>query len=306
MTGTHSSWMAGLLAAALLAHMPASAQNRDSRPLDTAEIIVTGTPQPTRRAIEKQARAITRTELFFRLPLAQFQDPICPGIMGLPVATAQLLVDRIRYNAERIGIDTARDGKCEPNVIIAVVGNGQAEIKALKARRGHLFKLISTSELDELAADPGPVHAWANTMVRSRQGDILHGDAENGEIPTLFVAQSQSHIFLAHRLDIVSAVVMLDAAAINGLSVVQIADYATMRGFARTRPMDGEGSVDTILRLFDPETARPGEMSNFDIAYLRSLYGGIPNIPAVSKIAGIGRELRKQSAADQPDKPATP
>lgn len=294
MPGIRSWWMVSLFAGALLHAAAAGAQNEPPPPSNPSDIIVTGSPEPTRRAVEKQARAITQADGYYRLPLAQFQDPICPGIMGLPVDMAEMLVDRIRYNAERIGLDTAREGKCTPNLLVIIVGNGQKEINALKKKHGYLFKLITTAELRELAADPGPVHAWANTLVRSRQGDVLQGDADLGQVPTLFVAQSQSHIFLAHRLDIVNAVVMLDAQAINGLSITQIADYATMRGLARTRPVDGDGAIDTILSLFSPEGARPYEMSDFDLAYLRSLYGDIPNMPAVTKITRVNKELRKQ------------
>lgn len=290
-------WMTGLLACLLLSATPAPAQDQDTDSSRNAEIIVTGKAEPTRRTVDKQARAITQTSAYRRLPLAQFQTPVCPGIIGLPVETANLLVDRIRDNAERIGIDTAPEGKCEPNLIVIVVGNGQAQIKALKAKRGYLFRLITLAELNELAADPGPVHAWANTMVLSRQGDILQGDPGQGDVPRLNVAQSQSHIFLAHRLDIISSVVMLDAQAINGLSVVQIADYATMRGFARTRPVSGDGALDTILSLFDADGARPGEMTPFDLAYLRAIYGDIPNMPAASVLAGVNKELRKQASA---------
>jgi hypothetical protein len=289
-----------LAPATLLTLSAPSQAQEDDAPTRSSDIIVTGKAIKDKQAVEKQARAITQGGIYYRSPLAQFQDPVCPGIIGLPVETASLIVDRIRYNAERIGIRTAQDGKCIPNIIVAFIHNGQADLKALSKKSGHLFRGIAGPELNELLANPGPVHAWWETAIRSRQGDLLQGESENlTQIPTLNVAQSQSHIFLAHRIDITRSIVLMDLSAVDGLSVVQLADYATMRTFARTRAISGEGAADTILGLFDPDGARPPKMTSFDLAYLKSIYGGIPNLVAASKLAAIHRELRKQHTQDQ-------
>ncbi len=268
------------------------------------DIVVTGRTAKDRRAIERQAHAITLDGADYRTPLAQFQDPVCPGVIGLPVDMALIVIDRIRYNAERIGLRTAKEENCQANILVAFVKNGQTELKALTRKSSYLFRDVTHAEIDALLADPGPVHAWSNTSVLSRQGDILQGDSDLGQIPVLNVAQSQSHIFLAHRIDITKSVVMMDLAAVNGLSVVQLADYATMRGFARTRAIRGESAADTILGLFDPAGSKPMEMTGFDLAYLRSIYGGIPNLTTVSKLAGINREMRKLDQTDG-EKPAS-
>jgi hypothetical protein len=73
--------------------------------------------------------------------------------------------------------------------------------------------------------------------------------------------------------------------------VIQLADYATMRSFAKTRPATSDAPLDTILALFDPDHAAPGGLTEFDRAYLRSVYAGIPNLPAASKLLGVNREL---------------
>ncbi len=45
----------------------------------------------------------------------------------------------------------------------------------------------------------------------------------------------------------------MDLTAIDGMTVNQLADYATMRGLAQTKPLSGEPSFGTILNLFDPD-----------------------------------------------------
>jgi len=49
--------------------------------------------------------------------------------------------------------------------------------------------------------------------------------------------------------------------------------------------------MDSILTLFDSDTPPLG-MTEFDRAYLRSLYDGSPNLPAFRKISGTTRQLR--------------
>jgi hypothetical protein len=289
-----------MLSGALMLTMPAQAQaDKDAKAGPPDEIVVTGKVEQPPAEVRKQALSITqKAGPVYRTPLAQFQDPVCPGILGMPRNIAEIMVDRIRYNAEKIGLDVAREGKCQPNIVVAFVLNGQKEIKRLKDKQGYIFKNIDYHELKKMAADSGPVHAWVNTIVKSRQGDVLQGDNEGDltQIPTLNVAQSQSHIFLATRLDITNSIIMIDIPAVNGMSAVQLADYVTMRTFARTRPVSGEAAVGTILSLFDAGSEKPRELTDFDIAYLRSIYGGIPNLNAASKLARINKNLREQQA----------
>jgi hypothetical protein len=260
------------------------------------DIIVTGKTEAPPAEVRNQARQITDVSGKFRSPLAMFQDKVCPGIMGMPADMAEIMVDRIRYNAERVGLATAKIGDCTPNILVIFVLNGQAVVKDLQKERPYFFNGLEFHEVKELANNPGPVHNWNNIVLRSRQGDELQGsrDADPTKIPVLNVAQSQSHIFMAHRLDIANAIILIDIPAIDGMSVVQLADYATMRAFTKTRPAKGELAASTILNLFDPDeaAAHAYELTDFDIAYLRSVYEGVDSLNAASKIAAINDKLR--------------
>lgn len=291
--------LCGALSLAMPAFAASAASEADDPSTDRTAIVVTGKSEQTPAAVRKQARKITQVGGgVYHTPLAQFQDPICPGIIGVSREVAEVMVDRIRDTAEQIGLDTAREGTCTPNILVIFVANGQQAIKALAKQRSYLFQRITAPELRAMIADKGPVHAWVNTTVRSRQGDELQGSADLDLMnpPRLNVAQSQSHIFLAHRLDIVSSIVMIDLPAANGMSAVQLADYATMRAIVRTRPVEADTSVSTILSLFDPAGARPAALTDFDQAYLRTIYGSIANLNAASKLAHINKRLRAQQA----------
>jgi hypothetical protein len=273
-----------------------SAMSQSTKPPSDDEIIVNGKTDAPPAVIRQQAEAITRaTPVKRSYPLAMFKDKVCPGIVGMPAELAEVMVARIRANAERIGLQTASLGNCDPNILVLFVRNGQGVIKNMTKKESYLFKNISHAEMKDLAADPGPVHVWVNTEVRSRQGDRLQGDnsADLTQVPTLNVGQAQSHIFLANRLDITSAVIMIDIKAVDGLGVPQIADYVTMRTFARTNPMEGDPAATTILSLFDPgNAARPRALTDFDLAYLQAVYGGTDGLNAASKLASINSKLR--------------
>lgn len=295
------SRLAALPCAVLLAvsmARPAEADGEKSAPPAPKDIVVTGQAQ-SRAAVDKQASAITQNVGDqYKVPLAQFQEPVCPGVVGLPKDVAEVMVGRIRSNAQAIGIDVAREDNCRPNILLFVVANGQRTIKELQAKRTDLFRSMPARDLSRMAADAGPVHAWVNTVARSRHGDKLRGDDDSDLTiaPTLYVANSHSHIWMASRLDIISAIIIFDFKAIYGMSAVQLADYATMRTFAQTRPVAGDAAVATILSLFDPDSARPTEMTDFDLAYLRAIYHSAPNINAASKLGHINGELRQQRA----------
>jgi hypothetical protein len=179
-------------------------------------------------------------------------------------------------------------GKVEPGQV-----QRQADVKTIRKKRGYLFAGISMEELNELSADRGPVHAWVNTIVRTRDGEFVRGNADAGDIPVVNAPMADSHIFLATRLDIASSVVVIDIAAIDGMSVDQIADYAAMRSLARTRPPKNGAALDTILSLFDAQGPRPAELTRFDLAYLRSINGSLANLPAFAKLGAVTGAIRK-------------
>lgn len=305
----------GFLTGAFALAYPAQAQEAPQAPAKVSDfvsmreaqpddIVVTARPEPTPQQVDKQAREITRVDgSVLREPIGQFRSRLCPGVIGMPKEMAELIVGRIRYNGERIGLPAADETVCRPNIILIFVRDGKAELQGLAKTQSHIFAQISMEEYKELLAEPGPVYAWSNTAVRSRFGDQIQGQASPGyrnlaNPPVLNVSNSHSHIFSAHRVDIEAAVIMIDVAAVDGMSINQIADYATMRSFARTRPVDGDAAASTILSLFDPDSAAPQGLTMFDLAYLKSLYASYDSARAVSTIAATSREVKKAAAKE--------
>lgn len=270
------------------------------------EIVVTGKTLPAPEAVKQQAKTITRMDDFFTAPLAQLQQKICPGVLGLPADIAGIIVDRMRWNAERIGLDVAREGKCQPNILIAFVLNGQAQIAELARTKGYVFRDVPDQDVREMLADLGPVHAWSSTQTKTRDGMPVARNESLFDPPVVEVPISDSKIFFATRLDIAQSVVVFDLKAIDGMSVVQLADYATMRAFARTRPAKADAAASTILSLFDKTAPAPRELTAFDMGYLSAIYKTQGNLPASAKIGAIPREIKKQLAKAAPEGASAP
>lgn len=283
--------------AALACAAPLAAQGTGER--DGDNIVVTGrAEQPTRSEVTAQARAITREGSGLRRePLSLVQDWFCPGISGLTEAGAAAMIDRIRFNADRLDIRLASDGNCRPNLVIMFVDDGRALVNRLHERTPELFKSLNGEDRRALLAHAGPVHAWNVTAIRTRDGMPVPERTSLADPPQVSAAMAHSKIYIPIRSDITASYIVIERNAARGKTLVQLADYATMRSLAQTRPPEQDVAMDTILTLFD-DAAAPAEMTGFDTAYLGALYDSIPNLPGIVKLQGVNRQLRLQEAAE--------
>lgn len=218
-------------------------------------------------------------------PLARFEAPVCPGVIGLQLEAAEQLVGRIRANAEELGLKLADAERCEPNIVVAFLADGQDYLRRLASDQPHLFADLAKAEKRELLEEPGPARAWLNTHIRTRDG-LTVGRRDNlVQPPQTGMWSAHSRIYVPVRRDIISAMVLFDRDAIGGLTIEQLADYATMRSFARTYPENARERA-SILTLFEGDE-RPERMTAFDEAFLARLYEGIPNLPASARLNGL-------------------
>lgn len=289
------------LASAVLT--PATVLAQADEPARGAEagstIVVTG-EQPTHSEVTRQAREITQSTALLHAPLPRFEgDRLCPGVIGLKPDFASLAIDRLRANAERFGLwMTEDDGTCQPNFIVAFVDDGQDVLRNIHKRWYWLFTDMPRHERIALLADEGPVHVWTTMRSRTAGGMNLPTDPYGRQVKAMS-SGGVARAALPVREDIVGVLVLFDRDDVGGMTLTQLADYATMRGLARTRPVDGDGHVlDTILALFDPDATPPTELTSFDTAYLGSLYAGVANLPGLTKVLNVNTQLRRQARAE--------
>jgi hypothetical protein len=280
-------WLAAM--GALCIGSPLVAQSARSEPQSPApadaqasgnEIVVTGkTAKPDSNQIFDEARGISRVDPHqtYVVALPRFWEPVCPGVVGLSTDYAEAMIDRMRDNIARLKVPLAKEN-CSPNLVVAFAEDGKSLLANLKRDRPGIFQLISQSEQAELLNDPAPVRVWNN---RTGAGP----PPERGVKASVWGQLNRNA--MPESYDIRSALVVFDRDAVIGMTVTQLADYATMRGLSHTRPAKGEQPMATILSLFDGDAASPDELTDFDIGYLRSLYWSVPNASAAKKLVDV-------------------
>jgi hypothetical protein len=275
---------------------------------DPDEIIVQhGRPADvTRGQVQRQARDITPSGDHFDIPLARFEDRLCPGIIGLQVDAAMTMIDRIRYNAHQLGVRIQDDG-CTPNLLVVFSTDSQASMQDLVDSNPWVFSHVREPEQRRMLA-PGPVHVFTQIEPRTRDGMPIGQARDLTAPPVSHQAMAHSILYTSTRRDIVGATIIFDRDEIGGMTVGQLADYVTMRGLAQTQPPT-DIAMNSILSLFNPTGPYPEGLTDFDRAYLRALYDWIPNLPAAAKLANVNEELNRiaeeaaQLAAAEPARP---
>lgn len=248
------------------------------------------------------AAALAATPAFARAdePMPRFEDAICPGVAGLSVDAAEYMVGRIRQNAEALGRRMAPADSCKPNIIVAFVTNGQSIIEAMNRDGAYVFSDLAKGERDALLSDSGPAHVVSRVVARTRDGQPVYGEANLTSPPQAYMWMAHSKIYTATQRNIVHALVLIDQAAMRGMSIEQLADYVTIRAFVNRPPAPGKTGADSILALFtSPANARPAGLTAYDRALLDTLYEGVPNLSAEARIAAIERATGRAYPRDE-------
>ncbi|WP_305098007.1 hypothetical protein [Croceibacterium aestuarii] len=231
-------------------------------------------------------------------PLPRFEDRLCPGVIGLQRDQAEMVVGRIRETAATLGIPLADTQTCEANMVIAVSNDGRKFINELRERRGYLFENLDKDQKRRLFEEEGPARSFVRVVTRTRDGMIVERANGLTAPPQATAAMAHSKIYVATRRDIVSGTVLVDAAALAGRGIVQLADYATMRALAGDSAEAVAMPGGSILALFDDAQAAPSELTAGDRIFLRTLYGTQPNIPAAQTLALAQRRIDEQTLAE--------
>jgi hypothetical protein len=296
-TARRLATLGALCAAASLAAQSAPAPapaNTDSDP----GIVVNGKAQaPGSKDVFNEALGVSRIgpHETYVVALPRFFGPICPGVFGLRTDYAEAMVARMRDNASKLKIRLAKPN-CSPNLVVAFEDDGKSLLSGLQRDRPQIFRLVSQSEQTELLAGQAPVRAWNNIATRWTGAGA---PPEKGLKPSVWGQLNRNS--MPWSFDIIGALVVFERSAVEGMTLTQLADYATMRGLSHTRPANAGQPMTTILSLFDNGGGSPGELTEFDSGYLRSLYWSAPNASAAHKLLDVERWAVKASDDEKPD-----
>lgn len=273
-----------LVAAGLGAFALAAQASQPSAPqVDHEEpIVVTGTQltpdEARRRAVEFVRGAGVATS---QRPVARWEDPVCPRVLGLQAPYAEMVETRLRTIAEEARIDVARE-PCRPNIVVNFAPDAGAVVRAVAARAPRRLEEVPNGARAALLDGPAPVRWWYSTDTRSRDGMAARdtplpavGNTSNGApiiptgIPTLQHYGSSIVSTQAARV-LIAATVVIDVARVEGMPLDAVASYAALVAFAEIRASDFSPSG-SILGLFEADSRLRG-MTEWDMAFLSALY----------------------------------
>jgi hypothetical protein len=148
------------------------------------------------------------------------------------------------------------------------------------------------------------VRVWTTALTRTRDGMPIERRESLDSPPQVEMWMAHSKLYLTIREDITQTVVLFDRAGVRGKSIIQLADYATMRGFARTRPADGDAPA-----RHDPRAVRSRPRAAAGADRLRpglpdQSLQEIPNLPAAMRLADVSNELERLARDEAAATPA--
>ena len=277
--------LASPLAAAAIQPLPQSGAS-------DAEIVIEGRKE-RQRQIRRFVGSLTDTH--FRGQIPRFEWRVCPVALGMPDQQNQRVTERIRRIGAATGVPMADRG-CDANAILIVTPDKPATMRMLRQEYPALFftPLGERIRVDRAA----PVSAWQVEGRRTADGlDIGTAGDGRGTYYISEVTGVSSRIRPATRPHFKASVIVIDLASLRGLTSIQLADYAAMRLLARTDPSElDQSTVPTILNVVDaPMGAEvPVTMTQWDLGFLRALYGSAENRYAEQQ----RHEMRRRLEAD--------
>lgn len=287
----------------------AIAQERPGADPDST-IVVRG---KTQNAREQARQLVSRMSVPIEGQLARFGDEVCPFVTGFTEIYAAKIAERIRKVAAEAGA-TPGGPKCRPNLVVVIVDDGREFTRELYRLYPAQFTDMDAAKRRRLLASDAAARGWNVTGIHNEDGQAIglsnSSDSNtsmnnarltvgNGK-PVLRVSQA-SIINPPTQQQIELAYVVIETRATLGKNLMQVADYAAMRGLMQSRPEKLAADDDTILRLFEPGAlAGPATLTASDRAYLSGLYYGRGNRSAASQMGQISAKVAKQ--ADEPAK----
>ena len=286
-----------LLLPGLSGAQPAAPEPAQS-PAGTETIVVTGDRRDPVSAFVEDVTVETGDQI------AKFATPICPVSLGLPPGHREVIEARMRQIAQYLGLGAGAAG-CRPNVVVIVAAEGGDFVRQLRRERPDIFAALELRELRSIMRLTGPVRTWQVVEPHGADGRPMRRisfiespggpprPVSGGYELTGVTASLTSR---STRQDLSLSFIVVDLAAIEGLSLLQIADYAAMRALART---EGAGlpARRSILTLFGDRAAGAepvGELTNWDEAYLRALYRTSNVVTAHQQRSSMSQAMRRE------------
>jgi hypothetical protein len=241
------------------------------RPEDSTEVVVTGTRDRDRQ-VRDFVGALTQAPVMGQL--SRFEEAVCPEAIGLSSNQNRAVAARIRAVAQAAGIAVG-GARCRPNLFVVVTQDREALIRRIRQNwldpRGYPVPI---------PRQPGP--AVALHLEGLLDGDGIpagvkqdEGDGRSGYY-IVGSSDGSSRVRPASSPHFLLAALVVEPDVLDGLTTMQLADYAAMRLLARTDPSRvATTPAPTILNVLEAPMGSevPSSLTHWDLGFLRALYG---------------------------------
>jgi hypothetical protein len=292
--------MMGISAMLLTAALAASAQASGPSPgrnSESQEIVVQG-ERVDDSEIQQFIRAMTAGPR--GIQIGQFDNGVCPAVVGLAKAQNEAVEKRMRRVAIAAGVPAAKE-RCNANVLVVVARDKEQAIRTLRSERPGLLWGMSGGEVAELAGTPGPAVAWHFRELSGADGLQVTQDPDRIQFSSTFNTPSRTRSTIRPQFQ--GSVLVVELEALAGVSTIQLADYAALRTFAQTDPARAaKAGRPTILTLMEDRSAGRGSplsLTQWDLSFLKSLYAtsntDIDAVQRASMKQAFKRDLRRKT-----------
>lgn len=284
----------GLCAAHPAAHAQTAPDDGGETGMNQIEVL--GERQLEKSVLGASLRQIVAPiRMFDTVP--RYEDPLCIKAVGLEPEQNRMIEDRIRQISRDAGLRLGRP-KCRMNAMVLIVDDPKEKFDLIRRHRWGLLGPINDRDIHTRAIhaeiDAGkpfvnwssiglPVDPWANLFFF------------NGLIPVSAIQARGAGRHVPKRL----SVIMFDHAQLEGASLGQVADFASLYllGMPRRQIDFDNVAVTSVLSLFaDGPQSAPAQMTEFDRAYLAGLYKMPRNNRRTGLHSAVARAYETQCA----------
>ena len=233
--------------------------------------------------------------------LARFESEFCPKVIGFDPEWTPIVENMIRDNVVGVGFEVETK-PCKPTAVVIFTYKPQDLVVGLRKRMPGLFAGIVPTQLDRLTAEAKGAYSWRAIAMMHRDGTPLDPvGAINGEPSTAKLVRNaaQSRLVKSVRFDIVNSYLVLDLERTPGMSLNQIAAFATMHLLLDLSEQAPDVSrTNSILKLFEGERPEnlPASLGGFDRLLLEGLYTqAANNVTANQQRGRIAQHIKDAS-----------
>ena len=264
------------------------------------EIVISGHRMPSRPVVERFVRNAATP---VGGQLAAYREPICPEVLGMDVADAVKVIDRMYAVAKSARVPFGKR-PCSANFTVIIAADGRTFMQDVSRKRGRTLDSLTVAQRRELLSSPGPAWSWRTIGTHTTDGfsnaptdpalTTSGGTAGGGGTGMTGMPTRSASLFrLQVRQDVGDAYVVIDENALAGKDAIQIADYALMRGIAGAQPSEQSREAGSVLSLFDAGTQPPKSLSYLDLAFLTTLYELPMDLPYAQQVNTIASRISR-------------